>query len=87
MSTGTTIDDDYYNLFDAALEAIYADGDAIFSIEHDLAAMGAHLSRPLSAEEVHALVHVSVRAVARATAIARLEQSMGFKVRIRPASS
>jgi hypothetical protein len=86
MNTRTPIDE-YNDLFDAALETIYADGDAILSIEHDLAAAGKHLSHPLSAEEAHALVHVSVRAVARATAITRLEQSLGSKVRIRPAAS
>jgi hypothetical protein len=83
----TTPFDDYYELFDAALEATYNDSDAILSIEHDIAAAGEHLSHPLSAEEVHALVHVSARALARATAIARLEKSIGYKVRIRPSKS
>jgi hypothetical protein len=80
----STLQDDYYKFFDSALETTYRDGDAIVSIEHDLKATGAHLSRPLSVEEVHALVHVAVRALARATALARLQQSLGAKVRIRP---
>jgi hypothetical protein len=83
----TTPFDDYYELFDAALEATYRDGDAILSIEHDIAAAGEHLSHPLSPDVVHALVHVSARALARATAIRQLQQSIGYKVRIRPSKS